>query len=317
MVAAWSLSSERRAASKAEPSYTPGCDFSETATRPRPDRGRRRSSAQNSSNPLTRHPDRDLGSEHSWILRLALAPHGPVGLRAGRAVLADRRVTALGVLGAQAHSGDSRVRTIDSLDGWDAVLTDAVSNDDRVLEALRLQVPIITTQSLSDFGDSGDTSVVAAATGSSGIPASLAVLLMEGFDTVRSIKAAVTVPEGKVRRDQSALFPDPIGALWCEVVQSPVASPNGLVFSHAPYDGSLQGVSVQAEGTIEGRGSLATSGVAEDPLFLDGVALAGAAIMLLDGDAREGRFEVQQYAGAYVIACRSIGLGVASFKGSS
>ena len=297
--------------------YTPDCELPKAASYPRHNRGSCRHSAQDSSDPLTRYSNRDLGSERSGLLRLALAPHGPIGLRAGRAVLADRRLTALGVLGSDAHSRDPRVQTINSLEGWNAVLTDADSSDERILEAIRLQVPVITSQPLIDFGDSGATATIAAAGGTSGIPAALAIVLMENFDTVRSIKAAITVDQRKVRRDQSALFPDPIGALWCETAPSPVNSPSGLIFSHAPYDGSLRGISVQAEGTIDGRGSMATSGIVEDPLFLDAVALAGAAIMLLDGDAPHERFEVQRHAADYLAACRAVGLGVASFRGSS
>jgi hypothetical protein len=248
-------------------------------------------------------------------MRIALAPAAATGLRSGRVLLADQRVTALGALRADVHSQDARVESIESLGGWDLLVSDAPIDDDRVIDAARAGIPLVTPFNLDDLHT--DQPAVVSASRESGIPAALAVLAMDRLDTVASVTAAITVPAKGIRRGRTAVFPEPISARWSETVPSPVATPEGLVFLHAPYDGPLTGISVRASGDLDGRRCTVVHGVVDDPLFLGAIALAAAGLMLLDGDPIEGPTEVQTRAAAYLAACRTAGLAVASFNAAS
>ena len=248
-------------------------------------------------------------------MRVALAPAETIGLRAGRVLLADRRVQAIGAYGTDVQSRDQRVTTIKSPQGWDLLVSDAPFDDPRILSALRHGIPIVTPYTLSEISSSvGSSSVVAAASAQAGIPASLAELLLLRFDSIRSISAAITIESKRLRRGQPAAFPQPVGALWSERVPSPVSTPQGLSFFHSPYDGSLAAVSVRAEGEAAGSSHSVMTGVVDDPVFMGAIALAAAALMLVGSDPVDRPFEVQQRAADYIEACEEAGLGVATFS---
>lgn len=248
-------------------------------------------------------------------MRVALAPSYDIGLRAGRVLLADERVEALGTLGTGVRSPDARVTKIDDLFGWDVLVSDAAIDDPRILAAIDQHVPIITPHPLREIRKASRMApVVAAASIGSGLPAALAVLLMERFDVVESVVAAITVPAKRTRQDRSVMFPDPVGVRWCEMVPTPVSSPAGLIFAHAPYDGELTAISVRAEGFVGTHHESALDAVVDDPLFCGAIALAGAAIMLIDGPVVDRQIEVQTRATDYLKACVAAGLGVASFS---
>ncbi len=233
-------------------------------------------------------------------------------------LLADARVGSLGVFGTQFQSQDSRVQSIDSLDGWDVVVSDAAPEDELVGEAIRAGIPLIsphTAEKLSEVAGMAPT--VAAASPRSGLPASLAIEAMGRLDAVTSVSAAITVPAKRIPHRFAMSFPTPIGGLWSERTAAPVSIPNDPAFFEAPYDGPLFGITVRAEGTIAGESATVVRGIVDDPDYLGAIALAGAALMLIGGELPEGGTEVQHAADRYLEACISAGMGVASFNPAS
>ena len=249
-------------------------------------------------------------------MRIALAPSGQVGLRAGRVVLADGRVTALGALGTEITSRDPRVETIDSPEGWDMLVSDASPDDARLAAAIAAGLPII-----SSLGDPqafpAASHFVSGASVERGLPASLAVLAMNQLDVVAGVSTAITTEGRPLARGTAVSFPGSIGPLWAEVSALPASWPKDWQFLTAPYSGALTGVSVRVEGEAAGSPRVVSRAVVDDPLFLGAIALAAAALMLIDETLPQGGNEVHQYAEHYIEACTAAGMGVASFSPAS
>jgi hypothetical protein len=249
-------------------------------------------------------------------MRIALAPSGKIGLRAGRVILADGRVTAVGALGTDVHSRDPRVEPIDSPEGWELLVSDASPDDARLAEAVDAGVPIVSShrdlQALPE-----DAQFVSGASVERGLPASLAVSAMNRLDVVTGVSAAITTPGKPLSRGTAVSFPGSIGPLWADVSALPLSWPKDWRFFNAPYDGALAGVSVRVEGEVDGSSRTISHAIVDDPLFLGAIALAAAALMLVDESLPEGRNEVQRFAGRYLEACTVAGMGVASFSPAS
>ena len=251
-------------------------------------------------------------------MRIALAPSGPTGLRAGRVLLADRRVTAVGAFGTEVHSQDSRVRSIESLAGWDMLVSDAAPDDERISEAVDARILLVTPRTTADLPDVLENSpMLTGASPASGLPAALAVSAFSRLDVVEKVSAAVTVPARRVPHQNAMSYPDPIGPLWSESAPSPSPTVRDLLFYHSPYDGSLAGVTARAEGEVAGAPKILSYGIVDDPLFLGAIALAAAALMILDGSLPDGCIGVETEAHRYLEACTAAGMGVASFSAVS
>ena len=249
-------------------------------------------------------------------MRIALAPSGQIGLRAGRVILADGRVTAVGALGTDVHSRDSRVEPIDSPEGWDLLVSDASPDDARLAAAVAAGVPIIS--SLGDpqaFPDAAH--FVSGASVERGLPASLAVQAMDQLDVVTGVSTAITTEGKPLARGTAVSFPGSIGPLWAEVSALPASWPNDWRFLNAPYDGALAGVSVSVEGEVDGSSRIVSQAIVDDPRFLGAIALAAAALMLIDESLPKGGNEVHRFAERYIEACTVAGMGVASFSPAS
>ncbi|HSR45549.1 MAG TPA: hypothetical protein VLT15_10040 [Acidimicrobiia bacterium] len=251
-------------------------------------------------------------------MRIALAASGSLGLRSGRVLLADARIGSLGVLGRQFQSQDSRVVSIDSLDGWDLVVSDASPGEAPFEEALRTGIPLISPHTAEELAEvAGSAPMLAAASPRSGLPAALVIEAMGRLDAVTAASVAITVPARRIPHRFAVSFPTPVGGLWSERTDAPVSIPNVPHFFEAPYDGPLFGITVSAEGTIAGESATVVRGIVDDPEFLAAIALAGAALMLIDGALPDGTTEVQDEAACYLEACAGAGMGVASFNPGS
>ena len=249
-------------------------------------------------------------------MRIALAPTGQIGLRAGRVALADGRVTAVGALGTEISSRDPRVESIDSPEGWDLLLSDASPDDARLAAAIAAGVPIIS--SLSDpQAFPKDTHFVSGASVERGLPASLALMAIRQLDTVTGVSAAITTPGKPLSRGTAVAFPGSIGPLWAEASTLPATWPKDWQFLTAPYDGALTGIAVRVEGEIGGSSRVVSQAVVDDPRFLSAIALAAAALMLIDEPPPEGGNEAHWFAERYIEACTEAGMGVASFSPTS
>ena len=213
-------------------------------------------------------------------MRIALAPSGPTGLRTGRVLLADGRVTAVGAFGTDVHSQDSRVRSIESLDGWDMVVSDAAPDDKRITEAVDAGILLVTPHTAAELSEIRERSpMLVAASPASGLPAALAVSAMSHLDSVEKVSAAITAPARRVPHQNALSYPDPIGPLWSESVPAPIQTLRDLLFYHSPYDGSLAGITARAEGKVAGRNKTISYGIVDDPLILGCIGLAAAALM--------------------------------------
>ncbi len=248
-------------------------------------------------------------------MRVALGAVGSVGLRAGRVLLSDRRITELGSLSREVRSSDPRVRAIDSADGFDLLVSNAALDEQRVRDAVAAGVPLVTPHPFAQVARvAGKAPFMAACAPDSGLPAALASLALEQLDRVVDVTAAVTAAPRRIRSRRSACFPDPVGTLWCERVPQPVAHPTAMTFLHAPFDGPLSGISVTAYGEVDGRPRTVAIGIVDDPDYLAAIALAGAALMVVDqGSGLIEQLEVSERAGSYVAACTRAGMGTAAF----
>jgi len=251
-------------------------------------------------------------------VRLALHPTGETGHRAGRILLAEPGLEALGIYGRRSATTEERRATaITDLAGF-AVLAsdDALAPFDLAAIAVEdglscvLAADVTPDPALAGrFAAIGRSLLVAASL--PGLAEALAHRAVGRGAGPGALLLAWT-REGKPQRREVAVpFPDPVGARW------------GTRLSPHPGDGAT---TTRAEVPVEGpwAGALArmTVGtgrkreerlvaVADDRRHLEAIALAAGALVLARGQAPPGACRPGAVAAAYLEACLGVGLEVA------
>lgn len=251
-------------------------------------------------------------------MRIALHAVGNAGSRAGRILLAERDLAALGLYGHKGSSvNDRRTIAIRELTGFDVLATDdegaadafaGIAADDGL--SCVLTAESVDPTVAERFTQTGTTLLVGANL-ASGIAESLAAHEMARVDRVHRTTLAWTVPGKPLRRGEAVAFPEPVGARWGRKTTD--RGEEGPTRIEVPIGGEWGAASAEVHGTVGEEPVTRLVGVADHADHLSGIALAAAAIAVARGAYGPGPHRPADSAPAYLEAALRIGLGVAAF----
>jgi hypothetical protein len=251
-------------------------------------------------------------------MRLALHPTSEVGHRAGRILLAEAGLEALGIYGPRSPgTEDRRCTAITDLAGFSVLVSDdaaapfdlaGIAADDGlscVLAADADPHPDLAAR----FARRGRTLLVGASL--SGLAEALARHEAARTETASEVLLAWTRQGKPLRRGEAVPFPDPVGARWGTRLSrcSGDAVPTARV--EVPVEGPWGG----ALARLTGRGGAGVVrrlvAVADDRRHLEAIALAAGALALAQGEVAPGACRPGAIADAYLAVALRLGLEVA------
>jgi hypothetical protein len=252
-------------------------------------------------------------------VRLALHADGAVGRRAGRILLGERDLAALGRYGdTETRIEDRRTTAIRSLTGYELLVTDApdgasfarIAVDEGLHAVLSVDTPV--PDELAEAARRRGLTVLVGADLGPGIAETLAA--HEAARTARPVRVRVawTQPGVPLRRGIAVPFPDPVGPRWGRSISREGSMERVAVPMQGPWAAALATVS----GRIAGRRGERTVGVADDEAHLRAIALAAGALCVAEGAYEPGVRRPADNAPAYLAASLRIGMDVASFTPS-
>jgi hypothetical protein len=252
-------------------------------------------------------------------LRIALHSISDVGARAGKILLAERDLTALGLYGASNRGGDRRTMAITELTGFDVLATDdidaaaalaGIAADDGLSCVLAANLEP-DPELVARFEDAGTTLLVGANL-ATGIAETLAAHEIARTDADLRLTIGWTT-DGKPRRKGEAVpFPDPVGARWGERVKRQGDDPVPTIRVAVPHEGRWGGAVAQVSGSLEGDSVDRIVGVADEKEHLGAIALAAGAVTVAEGAFGPGLRWPRDAAHAYLETALRLGLGVAA-----
>lgn len=242
-------------------------------------------------------------------------------MRAGRILLGERNLSALGLVGRRpTRQSDRRVEAAGALATYDVLVSDDLDETQTHIEAaLEAGISCVLWSDGEDidryheqFVANGRTLLVGANL-SRGIAPSLAaheaaVIEADPLDAVLGIQVAWTEPGRSLRRGEAIPFPEPVGPRWA------VPQPDVGVMRRfaAPVEGDWAGavarVTVGAADGVRVR----VLGVADLAPHLEGLALAAGAAAISEYPYGTATPEVR--AEHYLAAALEAGLDVASYS---
>lgn len=253
-------------------------------------------------------------------MRIALHPTTDVGHRAGRLLLAEADLDALGIYGHRGPATEDRRSTaITDLAGF-AVLAsdDTVSPLDLAGIAVEDHLSCILAADTSPgpgladrFSRAGLTLLVAAS------PAGLAGALRHHEALApaagREVLVAWTVPGKPLRRGEAVPFPGPLGARWGRRLPARPGQDPSLVLVEVPVEGPWGGALAQVAGRPGPRPTQSLVAVADDRRHLEAITLAAGTLLAARGGTGPGVSRPEDAAAAYLAQAAHLGLELAGF----
>ncbi len=234
-------------------------------------------------------------------MRIAIQPVAEAGIRAGRILLAERDLIELGMYRRSfTNPDDMRARRVNSLAGFDLVVSDEVDEPFEVAEsALEAGVSCVLWSDLwtdrdearslgQRFAEQGLTLLVGASV-AAGLSAGLASHELARTDEALELSVAWTVPGRPLRRGEALAFPKPVGSRWGRPVDDD-AQPADVPTRRfvAPIAGDWAAAMVRMTGLVSDGVAQRVVGVADHAGHLEGIALAAAAVTAARGGYAAG-----------------------------
>lgn len=251
----------------------------------------------------------------SLTVRIAIKHVGDVGLRAGRILLGERRLSALGIVGRLPNTRtDPRLAAVSDLSAYDVLVTDATDDAaDRAEEALTAGVSCVvwrdrneSLDALADTFAARGLTLLVGANLASGLAPCLAAHESARSADVLEVRYAWTEPGRPIRRGEAIPFPGPVGARWA-VRRGGEGIAKQFV---APIDGEWAAAMAQVTvGTNAGVVSR-TIGVSDLAPHLEALALVAGALSV--GEYPFGLVEAPMRAEHYLAAALAAGLDIAA-----
>jgi len=253
-------------------------------------------------------------------VRIALHPTTDTGHRAGRLLLAEAGLEALGIYGHRGPATEDRRSTaITDLAGFTVLVSDdtvapldlaAIAIEDRL--SCVLAADVSPGPGLSNrFSHARLTLLVAAS------PAGLAGALRhhEALASAagREVLLAWTVPGKALRRGEAIPFPGPLGARWGRRLPSRPGQDPSLVLVEVPVEGPWGGALAQVAGRAGPHPTQSLVAVADDRRHLEAIALVAGALLVARGGTGPGVSRPEDAAAAYLEQASRVGLEVAGF----
>lgn len=255
-------------------------------------------------------------------MRIALHATGDIGQRAGRILLAEPSLTALGLYGARGATEDRRTMAITDLDGFHLLVTD--DDSPRPLAAIAIEEgiacvaaaePRVGKRLARGFLDAGTTFLVGA-NPATGIAETLAAHELAQTDREDEVLIAWTRPGRPSRRGLALPFPDPVGPRWGDREgKKPRRRTRGpaVTRASAPVNGPWAAAIAKVAGIRDGHPVEQIVGIADDEAHLAAISLASGAIAVAEGSYPPGIHRPAVAAEAYLAAALRVGLGVATY----
>jgi hypothetical protein len=216
-------------------------------------------------------------------MRLALQATGEVATRTGRVLLAERSLTALGLVDQTPTERDSRLERAEVLATYDALVTDAAEPEDDIAMALTAGIDCVVWVDADDataayddrFSDAG-LRLLTGCNLASGIAPSLIAHEVAATDNVLETMIAWTEPGSPRRRGKAIAFPDPIGSRWGEERPTPFADRCYV----ARVGGEWAAATAQVTGASETGVLTRIVGISDLAVHLEALALAAGATVI-------------------------------------
>jgi hypothetical protein len=246
-------------------------------------------------------------------VRLALQQESEVATRAGRILLAERSLTALGLIDKHPTEPDERLEHVDVLATYDALVTDAAEPEADIAAALTAGVSCVVwadaDEAAGDYHEAYADAGLSLLTGcnlGSGIAPSLTAHEVAATGTVLDVTTAWTEPGAPRRKGEAIPFPDPVGSRWAEPRETAYTD-RAFVAKTA---GNWAAAMARVTGATEGGVAIRIVGVADLAVHLEAMALAtGAAVI---GEYPPGSNRPADLAETYLSKALDIGLDVAA-----
>ena len=243
-------------------------------------------------------------------MRIAVHVSGELGVRTSRVLLAEPGVH-VGLFDEDSKA--KRVHRVDGLADWDVLVVDEISIGSRVQieRALALDLPVVLTGEAPTFDVQTPTLISGVLEGAR-LAMALAHSGLGGTDELMEAQLAWTVQGHPLRAGVGVTFPDPVGPQWGEPATVPDASypTRGLV---APVSGKWRALTTLLTiGTDDGV-TQRVYGLADDQGFLNGAALASAALAAGEGAYPTGINGPGDPDGVFLRNAQRAGLHIAAF----
>jgi hypothetical protein len=246
-------------------------------------------------------------------MRLALHATGEVATRAGRVLLAERGVTALGLVNQNPTERDPRLERVEVLATYDALLTDAAAPEADIEMALTAGVNcavwVDADEAFDRYGDAFAEAELRLLTGcnlGTGIAPSLLAHEVASIATVLETTTAWTEPGSPRRRGRAIPFPEPIGSRWANEHRTPYADRAYV----ARVGGEWAAAMAQVTGASVSGVVTRVVGVADLAVHLEALSLAVGGMLV--GDYPPGCSRPADLADEYLARLLDAGLDVAS-----
>lgn len=249
-------------------------------------------------------------------MRIALDPHGEVGTRTGRILLAEHDLEVLGLLGRLPQDDDPRLERADDLAGYDVLVSDD-TEDPQAAVRMALNAGIgcvlyadgegIDEEYGQQFTDLG-TTLLLGANVAAGIAPALASHETARGGEILGVTIGWTEPGSPLRRGEPLPFPDPVGARWAHE-RSNESAYKAFV---APVGGQWAGAIARVTAATDGGVLTRVVGVADHAAHLEALALASGAISF--HAFTPGPHRPAFAAESYLAAALRAGLDVATYS---
>ncbi len=250
-------------------------------------------------------------------MRVAIHQVGEAGLRAGRILLGERRLSALGVVGRRPNTAtDARLEPAGALSAYDVFVTDETDDPlTQAREALEAGVNCVLwhdgdadVEELGEAFAGQQRTLLVGANLANGLAPCLASHETARTSTVLDVSYAWTEPGRPLRKGEAIPFPDPIGARWGRRLDD-----NGrtrrLV---ATVDGEWAGAMARVtEGTLDGVVARVV-GVADLAPHLEALSLVAGTMSV--AEYPYGLVHAADRAEPYLVAALEAGLDVATYS---
>ncbi len=246
-------------------------------------------------------------------MRLALHQIGEVATRAGRILLAEASLTALGLVDKHPTQPDDRLEHVEVLATYDSLVTDDVDPRAQIETALATGLNCVVWVDADDaadeYGDGFEKAGLRLLTGcnlGSGIAPSLTAHEVAATGTVLDVTTAWTEPGTPRRRGEAIPFPEPVGSRWGEPRESRYTDRAYV----ARITGSWAAAMARVTGATDGGVVTRIVGVSDLAVHLEALALATGAMVV--GEYPPGANRPADLAESYLSRALDAGLDVAS-----
>ena len=233
--------------------------------------------------------------------------------RAGRILLAERGLTALGLIDKHPNEPDDRLEHVDVLATYDALVTDSDAPHAQIEAALSAGISCVVwadaTGAAAEYGEAFEEAELRLLTGcnlGSGIAPSLTAHEVAATETVLDVTTAWTEPGTPRRRGEAIPFPEPIGSRWAEPRETPYTDRAFVARVAGQWAGAMARVTGATAGGVVTR----IVGVSDLAVHLEALALAAGAIVY--GQYPPGANRPADLADTYLSKALDVGLDVAA-----